>query len=105
MISRLLEVRSSLCCVLQELKWDDLAVSQWKLLDSIQDLLQPFATFTSLKIVGQKKKVNTFQFTTDLASLCTIQCHLQNFIITESQFQERKKGGSASSLLEKGGFG
>lgn len=48
MINRLLEVRSFLTHVLEELQWDNLAISELKLLDSVQDLLQPFAVFTSL---------------------------------------------------------
>ena len=48
MINRMLEVRNFLSHVLEELEWDNLAVSEWKVLQSIRDLLQPFAMFTTL---------------------------------------------------------
>ena len=48
MVDRLLLVKPALCKVLQELEWDDLAVSEWKTLEALRDLLQPFAKFTSL---------------------------------------------------------
>ena len=48
MINRLLLVKAALSQVLQELEWDDLAISEWKSLESIRDLLHPFAMYTSL---------------------------------------------------------
>ena len=48
MINRMLEVRNSLTSVLEELEWDNLAVSEWKLLEALRDLLHPFAIFTAL---------------------------------------------------------
>ena len=48
MIERLLSVKIGLSQVLQELEWDNLATSEWKMLESLRDLLRPFAEFTSL---------------------------------------------------------
>ena len=48
MVERLLVVKSALSSILEELEWDNLAISEWKTLDSIKTLLQPFAQFTSL---------------------------------------------------------
>ena len=48
MITCMLEVRNSLTSVLEELEWDNLAVSEWKLLEALRDLLHPFAIFTAL---------------------------------------------------------
>ena len=43
LIEHLLEVKNS---VLQELEWDSLAISEWKVLEGV--LLLPFTQFTSL---------------------------------------------------------
>ena len=48
MLNRMLEVRSHLKVVLEEQGWDDLAASEWRMLQNIVTLLQPFAKFTSL---------------------------------------------------------
>ena len=48
MIEHLLLVKSSLSAVLEELEWDNLATSKWKILEAIKMLLQPFAQFTSI---------------------------------------------------------
>ena len=48
MIERLLDVKDALSTVLEELCWDNLHTSEWKLLASIHDLLKPFAQYTSL---------------------------------------------------------
>lgn len=48
MIERVLEVKASLITVLEELEWDSLATSEWKILEGIKSLLQPFAQFTQL---------------------------------------------------------
>jgi len=48
MISRMLEVRSDLTHVLEDLQWDNLPISDWKLLHAIQEMLEPFAIFTTL---------------------------------------------------------
>lgn len=48
LIERLLEVKTSLISVLAELEWDSLATSEWKVLEGINTLLQPFAQFTQL---------------------------------------------------------
>ena len=48
MVSRLVDVRPHLCHVLEELVWDGLQASEWKLLESIRNLLEPFAEHTAL---------------------------------------------------------
>ena len=48
MISRLLAVRPHLTEVLQELEWDNLTTSEWKVLGNYRDLLEPFARYTDL---------------------------------------------------------
>ena len=47
-VERLLLVKAHLSSVLKELEWDNLATSEWKCLEIIKSLLQPFAQFTSL---------------------------------------------------------
>ena len=44
----MLEVRNHLKVVLEEQGWDDLAASEWRMLQNVVNLLQPFAKFTSL---------------------------------------------------------
>ena len=48
LVSRMIEVRAALTEILQEMEWDNLATSEWKLLESICELLHPFAQYTSL---------------------------------------------------------
>ena len=48
MIERMLQVRTSLIQVLKEQEWDALAHSEWKSLESVHDLLKPFAQYTAL---------------------------------------------------------
>ena len=48
MISRLLAVRPHLTEVLQELEWDNLPTSEWKVLENYRDLLEPFVRYTDL---------------------------------------------------------
>ena len=48
MISRLLDVKHHLTAVLDELTWDSLTATQWKNLEAIQELLQPFAHHTNI---------------------------------------------------------
>ena len=48
MVSRLVEVRPHLSYILEELVWDGLHASEWKLLESICNLLEPFAEHTVL---------------------------------------------------------
>ena len=47
-LDRLFSVKTALGRVLQELEWDDLAISEWKSLEALRDLLHPFAQYTSL---------------------------------------------------------
>ena len=48
MVKRLVDVKDHLKVVLEEQGWDDIAASEWRTLNSITNLLQPFAKFTSL---------------------------------------------------------
>jgi len=48
LISRILKVREALTDALQEMEWDNLAASEWRFLESIHDLLHPFAQYTFL---------------------------------------------------------
>ena len=48
MISRLLEVRPHVTQVLQEMEWDNLPISEWKTLENLRDLLEPFARYTDI---------------------------------------------------------
>ena len=48
LIERVLEVKASLITVLEELKWDSLATSEWKILEGLKAFLQSFTQFTQL---------------------------------------------------------
>ena len=48
LLERLLNVKEPLTAILNELEWDNLATSEWKAIDSICRLLQPFAQYTTL---------------------------------------------------------
>ena len=54
MISRLLDVKQHLTTVLDELTWDNLTATQWKHLEAIRELLQPFAHQTNDLLLVQK---------------------------------------------------
>ena len=45
---RFLAIRGQLSDVLEQLGWDNLATSEWKVLSYIHDLLKPFVMYTSL---------------------------------------------------------
>jgi len=48
LIDRLLEVRTPLTQVLEELQWENLMTSEWRTLENLHPLLKPFAQYTSL---------------------------------------------------------
>ena len=48
MIARLSNVKNHLTTVFDELAWDNLTATQWKHLEFIQQLLQPFAHHTNI---------------------------------------------------------
>jgi len=48
LIDRLLEVRTPLTQVLEELQWENLMTSEWRTLENLHLLLKPFAQYTSL---------------------------------------------------------
>lgn len=48
MIARLLKVRPALTEVLSQLEWDSIQNSEWKQLESLHDILKPFACYTQI---------------------------------------------------------
>ena len=72
MISRLLEVRSSLAMVLQELNWDDLSNRDWKILENMYELLRPFARYTTLTGAEETTTISMV-----LPVLLELKCHLE----------------------------
>ena len=71
LIKHLLEVKNSLISMLQQLEWDSLATSEWKVLEGVKTSLQPSAQFTSL-ICGE-------DFTTP-SSDCGNKMHLEEVL-------------------------
>ena len=55
----LLEVRGPLSTALDKLKWENLAHSEWKVLECVHKLLQPFAQYTAFNL--QRRVHNTVQ--------------------------------------------
>ena len=47
LLERLLQVKGPLTTVLNELEWDNLATSEWKAIETICQLLKPFAQYTT----------------------------------------------------------
>lgn len=74
MIDRLLLLRSSLTQVLEELEWDNLAVSEWKKLHAIKHLLQPFAPFTQL-VSGEEFSTVSYV----VPAITDLNLHLEEF--------------------------
>lgn len=74
MIDRMLEVRTSLHSVLENLEWDNLAVSEWKQLELIRSLLEPFATFTTL-VQGEE----TTTASCVIPTIMDLTLHLEEF--------------------------
>ena len=87
LVDRLLEVRQHLTTVLEELEWDNLQNTDWKQLDSIRDILSPFAIYTSL-ISGE-------DFT-------TVSCVVPILMELKMHLEEMKKPGlsTAAALLQ-----
>ena len=89
MIDRLLTVRTYLTQVMEELEWDDLPMSEWRCLDVVRNLLQPFATFMTL-VQGE-------EFT-------TVSCVLPAIVDLTLHLDERKQNpevAEAAQVLEK----
>ena len=57
LVDRLISVKEMLNRVLQELAWDGIQASEWRMLKCIQKLLHPFAEVTSL-VSGDQVMVN-----------------------------------------------
>ena len=73
MLERLLEVKDSLIAVLDELAWDNLGHSEWKLVECVSKLLKPFAVYMS--------SISCEEFTTissALSILMELNLHLEN---------------------------
>ena len=71
MISRLLEVRTELSNVLQELSWNNLQNSEWKQLENLHSLLKPFAKYTALTSGEDYTTISTV-----IPVLMELSCHL-----------------------------
>ena len=63
----MLQVRTALTQVLEELEWDNLATSEWKSLENSQELLQPFAQYTAL--------ISREEYTTISTVIMELQLH------------------------------
>ena len=48
LLERLLEIKDGVCQVVEELEWNNLQTSEWKKIENIVELLQPFAEYTTL---------------------------------------------------------
>ena len=72
MIARLLKVRPSLTQVLQELGWDSLQNREWRQLESLHEILKPFACYTQL-VSGEY--ITTISAV--IPVLLELQCHLE----------------------------
>ena len=57
MLDRLLDVKVHLQAVLDELLWDGLSATQWKKLETIKELLQPFAHNTNIASTEQSTSI------------------------------------------------
>ena len=74
MIDHLLTVRSALSKVLLELEWDNLTTSEWKTLEALQELLHPFAQFTSL-VSGEN-----FTISAVIPDIMDLNLHLEEVV-------------------------
>lgn len=72
MISRLLLVQTEVGKVLEELGWDNLHNSEWRQLKRVQELLEPFAQYTSL--------IGGNEYTT-ISAVCPIVVELQMHLV------------------------
>ena len=88
LIERLLGVRSALTEVLQELEWDDMLTSEWKMLEAIRNFLHPFALFTSL-IQGEEYTT----ISTVIPSVMDLNLHLD-------EMSHNSEVGAAATKLQ-----
>ena len=72
LIERLLSVKDELSQVLVELGWDGLQNSEWKTLEQIHFLLEPFAKYTSLTSGEEFTTISTV-----IPVLMELDCHLE----------------------------
>ena len=86
-VNRMFEVRNSLTQILEDLEWDNRAASEWKLLPSIRDLLQPFAVLTTL--------VQREEFT---AVSCVIPA-IMDLTLHLEEFKDHPEMSEAAQLL------
>ena len=89
MISRLLEVKSAVISVCEELGWNDQTLSnlQWKQLEMTEKLLKPFAQYTTLSSAGESTTISLI-----IPVLVELEMHLQDEITAKS---------SVSSIAKK----
>ena len=69
LVSQMLQVRTALTQVLEELEWDNLATSEWK---SLEELLQPFAQYTALVSGEEYTTISTV-----IPVIMELQLHLE----------------------------
>ena len=81
MVSRLVEVRPHLSYILEELVWDGLQASEWKLLESIHNLLEPFADHTTLCSGEEYTTISNV-----IPALMDLSFHLEEVCVTYSSF-------------------
>ena len=88
MLERLLQVKNSLTAVLDDLGWDNLAHSEWKLVEGICKLLKPFAVYTSLISAEECSTISSA-----LPVLMEINLHLEDM-------KKAKEVAKVASLLQ-----
>ena len=81
MVSCLVEVRPHLSYILEELVWDGLQASEWKLLESIRNLLEPFAEHTAFCSGEEYTTIANV-----LLALMDLSFHLEEVYVTYSSF-------------------
>lgn len=107
LLARLVEVRQHLTAVLDELGWDNLTATQWKNLEAILELLQPFAYHTN---------VTSAEYTTTIAMVIPViqetslhlseVCDMYNMYVNYNKYnsshpQKCQMGGSIAKVAKK----
>jgi len=73
MLIRLIELRASVNEVLDEMSWDQILASEWKLLEQVATLLKPFADHTRL-LEGDQVALSSV-----IPAAIDLECHLLGF--------------------------
>ena len=82
LLHRLLKLRKSVSDVCVELEWDNLSNSEWKLLEVVDNLLEPFASYTQL-VSGD----SFVTFSAIVPCIEEIRLHLER--VSKVQFNDR----------------